>query len=124
MVRVVFPVVDAKGVDSRLSGHFGRAPFFSVFDMDDEGKPLNHKTVLNESEHFGGVGFPPDRILQLNPDAVIIYGMGPGALVRFQNARVAVLRANKSIVRDLLSAYTDDGLEELTEGCHHAGHRP
>jgi predicted Fe-Mo cluster-binding NifX family protein len=124
VVRVVFPVVDAKGVDSRLSGHFGRAPFFSVFDLDDEGKLLDYKTVPNESEHFGGVGFPPDRILQLNPDALITYGMGPRALVRFQNARVAVLRANKSIVRDLLSAYKYDRLEELTEGCHHARHRP
>ncbi len=124
MVRVVFPVVDAKGVDSRLSGHFGRAPFFSVFDLNDDEKLLGHRTVPNESEHFGGIGFPPDRILQLTPDAVITYGMGPRALVRFQNARVAVLKANTDTVKDLLSAYTNDELEELTEGCHHARHRP
>ena len=123
-MKVVFPVVNLKGVDSQLSGHFGRAPFFSVFDLDDDGKLLDHKAVPNESEHFGGVGFPPDRILQLDPDAVIAYGMGPRALVRFQNAEVAVLKANTSMVRDLLSAYANDKLEELTEGCHHARHRP
>lgn len=124
MVRVVFPVVDAKGFDSQLSGHFGRAPFFCVFDLSDDRELLSHRTVPNDSEHFGGIGVPPDRILQLNPDAVVTYGMGPRALIRFQNARVAVLRANTGAVRDLLSAYTNDELEELTEGCHHARHRP
>jgi predicted Fe-Mo cluster-binding NifX family protein len=123
MARIVIPVTDEKGVDSQLSEHFGRAPYFSVFVVDDDGKVLAYKTVPNESEHFGGVGFPPDRILQLNPDAVITYGMGPRALARFQNAKVAVLRANASLARDLLLAYTRDKLEELTEGCHHAKHR-
>lgn len=123
MARIVIPVIDEKGVDSQLSEHFGRAPFFSVFILDDNGKVLSHKTVPNESEHFGGVGFPPDRILQLNPDAVITYGMGPRALARFQNAKVAVLRANASLARDVLLAYTRDKLEEMTEGCHHAKHQ-
>jgi predicted Fe-Mo cluster-binding NifX family protein len=123
MARIVIPVTDEKGVDSQLSEHFGRAPYFSVFVVDDDGKVLAYKTVPNESEHFGGVGFPPDRILQLNPDAVITYGMGPRALARFQNAKVAVLRANASLARDVLLAYTRDKLEELTEGCHHAKHR-
>ena len=123
MARIVIPVTEEKGVDSQLSEHFGRAPYFSVFVVDDDGKVLAYKTVPNESEYFGGVGFPPDRILQLNPDAVITYGMGPRALARFQNAKVAVLRANASLARDVLLAYTRDKLEELTEGCHHAKHR-
>ena len=123
MVRIVIPVINERGVDSQLSEHFGRAPFFSIFVLDDDGKVLTHEMVPNESEHFGGVGFPPDRILQLNPDAVITYGMGPRALARFQNARVAVLRANASLARDVLSAYTIDKLEEITEGCLHAKHK-
>ena len=106
-----------------MSEHFGRAPFFAVFELSDDGRILDHEMVPNESEHFGGVGFPPDRILQLDPDAVVTYGMGPRALSRFQYARVAVLRANSRIVRDVLSAYTRDELQELTEGCHHARHR-
>jgi predicted Fe-Mo cluster-binding NifX family protein len=123
VIKVVIPVTNNRGVDSQLSEHFGRAPFFAVFDFDEDGQILSSRAVPNESEHFGGVGFPPDRILQLNPDAVITYGMGPRALTRFQNAGVAVLRANASLVKDVLSAYAKDRLEELTEGCHHAKHR-
>lgn len=121
--RIVIPVDSGRGIDSQLSGHFGRAPFFAVFELDQNGEVLNQKAVPNTSEHFGGTGFPPDRILQLEPDAVITHGMGPRALARFQAARVAVLRANSSIPRQLISAYNNDMLEELTEGCHHARHR-
>jgi len=122
-MRFVVPVEEDKGVDSRLSEHFGRAPFFAVFELDEDGKILNQKAVPNESEHFGGTGFPPDRILQLEPDAVITFGMGPRALSQFQEAKVAVLRANSDTVNGVISSYIKDELEELTEGCHHAQHR-
>jgi predicted Fe-Mo cluster-binding NifX family protein len=122
-MRVVVPVNEDKGVDSRLSEHFGRAPFFAVFELDEDGQIMNQKAVPNESEHFGGTGFPPDRILQLKPDAVITFGMGPRALGWFQEAKVAVLRANSNTVKSVISSYVKDELEELTEGCHQAHHR-
>ena len=122
-VRIVVPVMDESGINAQLSLHFGRAPYFAVVDLDEDGRVLNQKTVPNISEHFGGTGLPPDRILQLKPNTVITYGMGPRGLSRFQNARVAVLRANADTVRDVIAAYNKGELEELTEGCHHARHR-
>ncbi len=122
-MRVIIPVEEDKGVDSKLSEHFGRAPFFAVFELEKDGQILNQNAVPNESEHFGGTGFPPDRILQLKPDAVITFGMGPRALSQFQEAKVAVLRANSDTVNGVISSYVKDELEELTEGCHHAQNR-
>ena len=121
-MRIVIPVIDDRGADSLLSEHFGRAPFFAVFELSEDGRILAQGAAPNNSKHFGGVGLPPDRILRLKPDAVITYGMGPRALSRFQHARVAVLGANSNVVRDVLSAYVRNELEELTEGCHQAGH--
>jgi predicted Fe-Mo cluster-binding NifX family protein len=121
--RIVVPVLDESGLNARLSEHFGRAPYFAVIDVDENGSISSQKTVSNISEHFGGTGRPPDRILQLRPNALITYGMGPRALTIFQNARVAVLRANANTVKDVILAYNNDELEELTEGCHHARHR-
>jgi predicted Fe-Mo cluster-binding NifX family protein len=122
-MRIVIPVEEDKGVDSRLSEHFGRAPFFAVFELDKDGQILSQNAVPNDSEHFGGTGLPPDRILQLKPDAVITFGMGPNALIRFQEARVAVLRADSNMVKSVISSYSKDDLEELTEGCHDAHHK-
>jgi predicted Fe-Mo cluster-binding NifX family protein len=121
--RIVVPVVDESGLDARLSEHFGRAPYFAVIDLDENGSVSSQRTVSNMSEHFGGTGRPPDRILQLRPNALITYGMGPRALAIFQNARVAVLRANADTLKGIILAYNNDKLEELTEGCHHARHR-
>jgi predicted Fe-Mo cluster-binding NifX family protein len=121
-VRIVIPVLDESGVNAKLSEHFGRAPYFAVIDLDDNGRILSQKTVANTSEHFGGTGLPPDRILQLRPNALITYGMGPRALKIFHEAKVAVLRADVNTVRDVLAAYNEDKLQELTKGCHQARH--
>ena len=120
--RIVIPAEDGNGLNARLSEHFGRAPYFIIVELED-GNISNVQVVPNESEHFGGFGRPPDRILQFMPNAVITYGMGPRALSIFQEARIAVLKANADTVKDVVEAYRQDKLEELTEGCRHARHR-
>jgi predicted Fe-Mo cluster-binding NifX family protein len=122
-VRIVIPTLNESGLDAQLSEHFGRAPYFTAVDLDEDGHVTNQKTIANESEHFGGVGHPPDRILQLKPNALITYGMGPRALDIFQEAKVAVLRTTANTVREVITAYTNNELEELTEGCHEARHQ-
>ncbi len=120
--RIVVPVTDEQGLSAQLSQHFGRAPYFCVVDIDDDNQVANQHIMVNESEHFGGVGRPPDRILHLKPDALITYGMGPRALTIFQAAQVAVLRTTAVTVMDVVTLYNDDALEELTKSCHHAHH--
>lgn len=122
-VRIVFPVVDESGLSARLSRHFGRAPYFAVVELDAKGVVTNQRSVPNVGEHLGGSGKRAHIILELKPNAVITFGMGPRGLDAFQNAGVAVLRANADVVRDLIKAYNNDELEELTEGCHQARHQ-
>ncbi|MEM3383651.1 MAG: NifB/NifX family molybdenum-iron cluster-binding protein [Nitrososphaerales archaeon] len=119
--RLVIPAEDGNGLDARLSEHFGRAPYFIIVDLE-EGNILNVQVVPNESEHFGGFSRPSDSILQFRPNAVITFGMGPRALSILQKEKITVLKANASTVREVIEAYGQDGLEELTEGCH-AHHR-
>ena len=83
---------------------------------------INQGIIANTSEHFGGVGLPPDRILQLKPKALVTYGLGSKALMIFQNAGVAVLRTEVDTVIEVVNAYNNDELQELTEGCHQAHH--
>jgi len=122
-VRLVIPVEDTNDLNARLSQHFGRAPYFAVVELDENGKTLSLQMVPNKSEHLGGMGKPPEIIIGLNPNAVITYGMGFRALNMFQNANVAVLQVNKDFVKDVIDAYNKDELVELTEGCHHAKHK-
>ena len=84
---------------------------------------MDRGLVPNDSEHFGGTGLPPDRILQLRPDAVITFGMGWRAINRFQSAGVAVLQAAGSRTEENLHRFLQGELTELTEGCLEARHR-
>jgi predicted Fe-Mo cluster-binding NifX family protein len=86
MVKIVIPTSDEKG--ERLSDHFGRAPYFAWFSIED-GSVVEKGIVPNDSEHFGGVGRPPERIAHLEPDAVVTTGMGMRAINMFQQMNVA-----------------------------------
>jgi predicted Fe-Mo cluster-binding NifX family protein len=120
--RIIVPSVDQQGLNAALAEHFGRAPFFTVVDLNDNGETANVKAVPNVGEHAGGRGYTHDHILELKPNAIIVYGMGPRGLNTFQSAGVAVLRANANTVSEVVAAYIDDKLQELTEGCQHAHH--
>ncbi|HVO36896.1 MAG TPA: NifB/NifX family molybdenum-iron cluster-binding protein [Candidatus Acidoferrum sp.] len=109
-------------MNARIAEHFGRAPFYAVLALDNDGKVENIVTLENTGEHFGGEGHMHEHILKQKPDAIITYGMGPRGLSGFQEAGVAVLKANADTVKDVIVAYNDDKLQQLTEGCHHAHH--
>jgi predicted Fe-Mo cluster-binding NifX family protein len=117
--RIVIPSEDQNGLNASLAEHFGRAPYYTVVDFDEKGEVSNVKAVPNVSEHVGGVGVAPDHILKLQPTAVIVYDMGFRAINIFKDAGVAVLRANTNTVSEVVAAYKDDKLQELTEGCGH-----
>ena len=120
--RVIVPTIGQEGLNATLAEHFGRAPYFAVVDLNDEGDVVNVKTAPNVGEHAGGMGYTHDHILGLQPNAIIVYGMGPRGLNTFQSAGVAVLKANANTVGEVIAAYKDDKLQELTEGCQHAHH--
>ena len=92
-------------------------------NFDENGEVSNVKTVPNVGEHAGGMGFSHDHILEYKPKALIVYGMGPRGLNTFQSAGVVVLKANANTVGEVVKAYREDKLEELTEGCEHAHHQ-
>ncbi len=120
--RVIVPAEDQRGLSARLAEHFGRAPYFAVVNLDENGEVADVKTVQNVGEHAGGRGYAHDHILEFKPNAIIVYGMGPRGLMTFQGAGVAVLKANAHTVGEVVEAYKQDKLQELTEGCEHAHH--
>ncbi|MGB9907783.1 MAG: NifB/NifX family molybdenum-iron cluster-binding protein [Candidatus Saccharicenans sp.] len=116
--KIIIPVENQKGLEARLSGHFGRAPYFAVIELEESGVLVSFKTTANYDEHFGGRGQAHDNILAEKPDILIVYGMGPRGLDSMAAAGVTVLRAEGNTVQEVLDAYKKNRLEELAEGCH------
>lgn len=119
--KIVIPTENQEGINSQIAQHFGRSPFFTIVELDN-GKIAKVSTVPNTSEHVGGTGSPFDVLVQLNPKAVIVNGMGPRGIMNFNNAGVKVLRATAGVVDKIVEAYTAGKLEDLTEGCSEAHH--
>ena len=119
--RVIIPVEDENGQEAQLAQHFGRAPYFAVVDFEN-GKVSNIKTEPNTGEHLGGTGHPHENLLALKPSVIVAHAMGPGGLKSFQTAGVIVLKANANTVKEIIEAFKQGKLTELTGGCEHAHH--
>ena len=115
-MKIVFPTSDDKG--ESIGQHFGRVPYYAWFDIEN-GDVIDKGVVPNDSEHFGGVGLPPERIAKLNLDAMIVLGMGSRAITMFQDMNVAVLQARGASSAENIDLFVKGDLKELTEGCLH-----
>ncbi len=120
--RIVVPVEDQKGLSARLAEHFGRAAYFAVVDLADDGEIIQIQTVENVGEHVGGIHQAHQNIAKLHPNAIIVSDMGPRGLQAFHNLGVDVMKANANTVIEVLAGYKAQKLEELIEGCPHARH--
>ena len=118
--RIVVPAASQDGLNAYLAEHFGRAPYFTVVNLNENGEIGDVKTVPNVEHYTGRMGQPHDVVLNLQPNAIITYGMGRRGIISFQTAGVAVLKADANTVREVIAAYKENKLLELTEGCHDA----
>lgn len=123
MPRLVVPVERDEHYRSRISPHFGRAPLFAVVEISQDGVARSLEMVESMGEHAGGRGFAHDAVADLRPDAVVVMGMGPRGLQRFQNDGVAVFTGDVTTVGEAVEAYVRGQLRGLTEACREARHR-
>lgn len=119
--RILIPTQDVNGAE--VADHFGRAPYFAVIEIDDNGTAIEMKVHPNTGEHSGGRGHAHDNVLRYNPEAIIVQGMGPRGIIGFQTRNIAVLRASSKSVQELITAFSQNTLDELTEGCIDAHHK-
>ena len=120
--KIVIPTENQEGVNSAVAEHFGRAPYFTVVELDSKGEVVNVLAITNTSEHVGGTGSPHDSITALKPKALIVHGMGPRGIEAFQSAGIEVLKANGNTVKELIESYKQGKLGDLNEACPHAHH--
>lgn len=118
--KIVIPVEDQNGLDSKVASHFGKAPYFASIDLNGRGQIVETKIDPNTGEHLGGTGHPHENLLALKPTVIIACAMGPGGLHSFQNAGIMVLKAHGSTVSEVIANFKEGKLAPLTGGCPHA----
>ncbi len=118
-MKICFPVQQNEGIESSVYNHFGSAPAFVVVDM-----ATNAITeVTNRDQHHAHGACNPLKALDNQKiDAVVVGGIGAGALSRLNQAGIKVYRAQSKTVGENMALYKDQGLDEYSSQSSCSGH--
>ena len=118
-MRVCFPVQKDEGVASAVFNHFGSAPAFVVVDTDSNVL----STITNGDRHHAHGACNPLKALDNQKiDAVVVGGIGAGALSRLNQAGIKVYRAASGTIQENLALFSGRGLAEYTPQVSCSGH--
>jgi len=115
-MRILIPVLENRGKQSRVSSHFGRAPYFALYDS----KTDRLEIIETMKEGFGGKSRLAEDMLKYKPDVVFALGMGPRAINLFRSNDVMIETGEYDTVEDIIK--NKNKLKELEEACKEARH--
>jgi predicted Fe-Mo cluster-binding NifX family protein len=119
-MKICFAVEKDEGIDSAVYGHFGSAPVFVMVDTESG----NPETVGNRDiVHVHGACNPIDAIGGRNVDAVVVGGIGAGALNRLNAEGIQVYAARAETVGQNIDLMKEGKLPFLTLQHSCAGHQ-
>lgn len=119
-MKVGFAVQGNKGVESKVYDHFGSAPAFIIVDTEEK----EVLTVSNRDlHHVHGACNPIMALDGKSVDAMVVGGIGAGALMKLQNEGIRVFRAVEGNVSENLELLKSGKLPEFAESMTCAGHK-
>lgn len=120
-MNICIPTTQDNGLESRVSAHFGSAPFFAIVDTDSR----VCRTVPNANGGHEHGGCQPLAALEGQAVAsVLVGGIGAGALSKLTAAGIRVYMVGAGSVKDAIEAYNSGALAEVSPAgaCHGHDH--
>lgn len=98
-MKIAFPTVEEKGLESPVYTHFGSAPLFVLVDSRSD----EFETVGNpDMDHEQGACQPLAALGGIKVDAVVVGGIGGGALRKLSQEGINTFRAVEGSVAENL----------------------
>ncbi|MFP5213758.1 MAG: NifB/NifX family molybdenum-iron cluster-binding protein [Acidobacteriota bacterium] len=118
-MKVCFPTETLQGLDSQVYGHFGSAPGFVIVETQS----LDVTEIKNNDQHHAhGMCQPMKALGGQQVDAIVVGGIGMGALMKLQAQGIRTYRAMQGTVRDNIDLILGGRLPEFQPGMTCAGH--
>jgi len=109
-MRIAVSADDDRGLDSAVSPHFGRCPYFVLVDL--EGREVRAVEVIN-NPYYGNhrPGQVPGFIHSQGADVMLTGGMGGRAIAFFQQYGIEAVTGAYGTVRIALEQFLDGQLQ-------------
>ncbi len=118
-MKLCFPTTQNQGMDSEVFEHFGSAPMFLLVDSQTgEIKEQSNR----DKGHTHGNCQPLKALADLSFDAIVVGGIGKGALTGLNQAGLKVFQAHPGTIADNLAQMATEQLHELTPDDVCGGH--
>jgi predicted Fe-Mo cluster-binding NifX family protein len=119
-MKICIPVEEDQGLESAVCAHFGSAPVFLLVDTESSAC----RAVLNRNQHHGhGMCMPLASLQGETFDAMVVGGIGMGALNKLKAAGIRVYLAEHDTVAEVMKACAAGALKEVDPGMACAQHR-
>jgi len=111
-MKLCFPVENDNGMDSMVYGHFGSAPLFILYDSE-----TNELDIINNQNmhHAHGMCNPLQALNGKVVDAIVVGGIGAGAINKLNIMHIKVFRASENTVQYNIDLFNKSLLPELTD---------
>jgi predicted Fe-Mo cluster-binding NifX family protein len=122
-MNVCIPVTGDNGIQSSVSLHFGSAPIFLVVDTESG----SCRAIANRNLHHAhGMCRPLAQLAGEQLDAIVVGGIGMGALGQLNAANIRVYCSEHPTVEETVAAFKTGTLREMTPAtaCAHHGDGP
>ncbi|WP_297551265.1 NifB/NifX family molybdenum-iron cluster-binding protein [Thermococcus sp.] len=108
-MRIAIPAENDRGLESNVSGHFGRAKYFVFVDIEDnEIKGYEVVEVPFEEHRPGDL---PRFVKEHGGEVVLAYGMGRKAVSYFNELGITVVTGAYGPIKDVVKAFIEQVLE-------------
>jgi len=110
-MKIAFPTMGDNGLKERISQHFGRAPTFTIVDIDT----MDVKVIRNYGEHIGGNIKPAEYLLAQDVDILICSSLGYKAMNILRERGIEVYVGAEGTVEEAIELYRNGKLNSATE---------
>ncbi|MHC1684457.1 MAG: NifB/NifX family molybdenum-iron cluster-binding protein [Clostridiaceae bacterium] len=117
-MKICIPLKEDKGLESIPYNHFGSAPLFMIYDNESEKVKVIQNNDLN---HQHGMCHPEKALGGEHVDAILVGGIGAGALKKLQLKNIRVYKVENSTALDNINLLKENKLSEfsINNSCTH-----
>jgi predicted Fe-Mo cluster-binding NifX family protein len=119
-MKICFPSDTNKGIESFVLNHFGSAPMFIIYDTETN---LTEEINNQNFDHVHGRCSPLQALAEKSIDAVVVGGIGAGAISQLNAMGIKVYKASEDTVQKNIELFKHESITELTidNACNHHG---